>query len=97
MERYLLKDYWAQIVRNFKDSEREDYGRSNRDTEELAKDILDYATWTRFRQYKLFQQRRGEEYEALLAKLEQAGHDMEAAMRMITDDDFWNTTLQLAE
>ena len=97
MERYLLKDYWAQIVRNFKDSEREDHGRSNRDTEELAKDILDYATWTRFRQYKLFQQRRGEEYEALIAKLEQAGHDMEAAMRMITDDDFWNTTLQLAE
>ena len=97
MERYLLKDYWAQIVRNFKDSEREDYGRENRDTEELAKDILDYAVWTQFRQYKLFQERRGEEYEALLAKLEEAGHDMEAATRMILDDDFWNTTLQLAE
>ena len=97
MERYLLKDYWAQIVRNFKDSEREDYGRDNRDTEELAREILRYATWTRFRQYKLFQQRRGEEYETMLVRLEEAGHDMEAAMRVILDDDFWNTTLQLAE
>jgi hypothetical protein len=97
MERHLLQDYWAQIVRNFKDSEREEYGRGNRDTEELAKDILSYATWTRFRQYNLFQQRRGEEYETLLARLEEAGHDMEAAMRMILDDEFWTTTLQLAE
>ncbi len=97
MERHLLQDYWAQLVRNFKDSEREEYGRGNRDTEELAKDILSYATWTRFRQYNLFQQRRGEEYETLLARLEEAGHDMEAAMRMILDDEFWTTTLQLAE
>lgn len=97
MERYLLKDYWAQIVRNFKDSEREDYGRSNRDTEELAKAILNYMIWTRIRQYTLFQQRRGEEYDRLLATLEAGGHDMEAAMRMILDDEFWNTTLRLAE
>jgi hypothetical protein len=97
MERHLLQDYWAQLVRNFKDSEREEHGRGNRDTEELAKDILSYATWTRFRQYNLFQQRRGEEYETLLARLEEAGHDMEAAMRMILDDEFWTTTLQLAE
>jgi hypothetical protein len=97
MERYLIVDYWAQIVRNFKDSERKEYGRENRDTEELAKFILDYATWTNFRQYKLFQQRRGEEYEALFVKLEEAGHDLEAAKRMIMDDEFWNTSLELAE
>ena len=97
MERYLVKDQWAQIVRNFKDSEREEHGRENRDTEELAKDILNYVTWTRFRQYNLFQQRRGEEYEALFTKLEEAGHDLEAAKRMILDDEFWTTTLQLAE
>jgi hypothetical protein len=97
MERYLLMDYWAQIVRNFKDSERQEYGRENRETEELAKFILDYATWTNFRQYKLFQQRRGEEFEIMLTKLEEAGHNLEAAQRMIADDDFWNTTLELAE
>jgi len=97
MERYLLVDYWAQIVRNYKDSERKDYNREPRDTEELAKFILDYATWTHFRQYKLFQQRRGEEYETLFVRLEEAGHDLEAAKRMILDDEFWNTTLELAE
>ncbi len=97
MERYLLVDYWAQIVRNFKDSERKEHDRENRDTEELAKFILDYATWTHFRQYKLFQQRRGEEYETLFVRLEEAGHDLEAAKRMILDDDFWNATLELAE
>lgn len=97
MERYLLLDYWAQIVRNFKDSERQTYGRENRDTEELAKYILDYATWTHFRQYKLFQQRRGEEFEILLAKIEENEYDLEAAKRMIYDDEFWNTMLELAE
>jgi hypothetical protein len=97
MERYLLQDFWAQIVRNFKDSEREDYNRENRDTEELAKLILDYATWTTFRQYKLFQQRRGEEFEALLARIEESEQDLEAAKRMIYDDEFWEATLQLAE
>ena len=97
MERYLLVDYWAQIVRNYKDSERKEYNRESRDTEELAKFILDYATWTHFRQYKLFQQRRGEEYETLFVRLEEAGHDLEAAKRMILDDEFWNTMLELAE
>ena len=97
MERYLLVDYWAQLVRNFKDSERKEYDREHRDTEELAKFILDYATWTHFRQYKLFQQRRGEEFEQLFVRLEEAGHDLEAAKRMIYDEDFWNTTLELAE
>jgi hypothetical protein len=97
MERYLLQDYWSQIVRNFKDSERENYKRENRQTEELAKFILDYATWTTFRQYKLFQQRRGEEFETLLAQVEEADHDLEAAKRMIYDDEFWEATLELAE
>ena len=97
MERYLLQDYWSQIVRNFKDSERENHKRENRQTEELAKFILDYATWTTFRQYKLFQQRRGEEFETLLARIEEAEHDLEAAKRMIYDDEFWDATLELAE
>ena len=97
MERYLLQDYWSQIVRNFKDSERENHKRENRQTEELAKFILDYATWTTFRQYNLFQQRRGEEFETLLAQVEEADHDLEAAKRMIYDDEFWEATLELAE
>lgn len=97
MERYLKLDYWAQIVRNFKDSERQEHRRENRDTEELAKFILDYATWTTFRQYKLFQQRRGEEFEALLARIEESEKDLEAAKRMIYDDEFWEATLELAE
>lgn len=97
MERYLRMDYWAQFVRNFKDSERIEYGRENRATEELAKFVLDYITWTTFRQYNLFQQRRGEEFEIMLTKIEQAGHDPEAAQRMITDDEFWEATLALAE
>ncbi len=97
MERYLKLDYWAQIVRNFKDSERQEHRRENRDTEELAKFILDYATWTTFRQYKLFQQRRGEEFEALLARIEDSEKDLDAAKRMIYDDEFWEATLELAE
>jgi transposase len=97
MEHYAQLDYWAQIVRNFKDSERKEHDRENRDTEDLARFILDYVTWTNFRQYKLFQQRRGEEFEMLLARIEESEQDLEAAKRMIYDDEFWTATLELAE
>lgn len=96
MNRYTTSDYWATLVRDFKDSEKE-YGYLAAETERLARFILDYVTTTRFRQYKLFIQQRGEEYEVMFKKLESLGLSPESARRMVQDEEFWKTTLEMGE
>ncbi len=96
MSRYVLSDYWAGLVRDFKDSEKE-HDIPAAETERLARFILDYATNTRFRQYNLFTQQRGEEYELMFKKIEALGLSVESARRMVYDETFWKTTLEMAE
>jgi hypothetical protein len=97
MDLYLLKDHWARLVNEFKDSERETYGQEGRATELIAMDILDYARFTRFRQWVLFSQKRGEEFEKMMTRLEQQGHSLEAVRRFLEEEELWKTTLELAE
>ncbi len=96
MDYYILMDHWGSMVRDFKDSER-DYDQDGYASEQIAMAILDYARWTRFRQYKLFGEQRGEEFETMLKRLEAKGHNMEAVKRFLYDDALWKTTLELAE
>ncbi len=96
MERYLLKDYWAQLVNEFKDSERTAYDLDGYASEQLSLDILDHIRVTRFRQWTLFVQKRGEEFELFMKKLEKRGHDANAIKRFLDDEDLWKTTLELA-
>lgn len=96
MNYYLLKDHWAQLVNRFKDSERE-LGNDGYTTENLAMDILDYARFTRFRQWTLFVQKRGEEFEKMMDRLEKKGFSLEAARRFLEEEELWKTTLELAE
>lgn len=96
MERYILKDYWAQLINEFKDSEREEHGQDGYATEQLSLDILDHIRITRFRQWTLFLQKRGEEFEMFMAKLEKRGHDADAIKRFLDDDNLWKTTIDLA-
>jgi hypothetical protein len=96
MERYLLKDHWAQLINEFKDSERESYDQDGYATEQLSLDILDHLRTTRFRQWTLFIQRRGEEFEMFMAKMEKRGHNPDAVKRFLDDEDLWKTTIDLA-
>jgi hypothetical protein len=96
MQRYLLKDHWAQLVNEFKDSEREQYDQDGYATEQLSLDILDHIRTSRLRQWTLFTQKRGEEFELMMAKLEKRGNDAEAIKRFLDTDELWNTTLDLA-
>ena len=96
MQRYLLKEYWAQLVNIFKDDEREEYGIDGYATEQMSLDILDHLRITRFRQWTLFVQKRGEEFEQMMLKLEKRGHNPEAIKRFLDDEDIWKTTLELA-
>jgi len=95
MDHYLLVDHWGSIVRDLKDSERETHRIPNYTTERLARSILSYVENTRFRQYPLFTQQRGEEYEQMIAKLEESEFDRAAILRFLADEEFWQTTLEL--
>lgn len=89
-------DYWAQLVQTMKDSEAK-YGISMHETEQLARECLRTIRRTRIRQYTLFVQRRGEEFEQLLAYLQTEGFNEEAIQRMVTNDEFWKATLEMVE
>ena len=92
MEYYLLQEHWSSLVRKFKDQEEDKY-----EAEKLAMFLLDHIRYTRFRQYNLFTQKRGEEFEQLIEKVEKAEFSVEMLRRYIEDDERWQTTLELAE
>lgn len=97
MDLYLLKDHWAQLANQFKDSER-DHDRDGYSTEQLLMDMLDYARFTRIRQWTMFAQKRGEEFEKMMSLLvEKRGHPLEAVQRALEEEELWKTTLELAE
>ena len=96
MEYYILVDHWGSLVRMFKDSEKE-FDQDGYASEQVALAILDYIRYTRIRQYKLFQQKRGEEFERMFEVLETKEHNMDAVKRFIEEDELWKVTLELAE
>jgi hypothetical protein len=96
MESYILTDYWGSLVRNFKESEKK-FGLSAYETERLAQDILSYVTFTRIRQYNLFVQQRGEDFERMVIKLKERNYSEEAIQRFLQDERLWKTTLELGE
>ena len=96
MDYYLQMDYWGSLVRAFKDSEK-DQGVEPRDSELLAHRVLDWIRYTRIRQWNLFQQRRGEEYERMIATLVETGFMREAIQRFGEEEELWKATLEMAE
>ena len=96
MEYYILQNHWGSLVRNFKDDEKQ-YDQEPYDSEQLAMEILDFIRYTTIRQYKLFQQKRGEEFERMLEYIEKREHNPDAMKRFLDNDELWSTTLELAE
>jgi hypothetical protein len=93
MNYYILQEHWSSLVRKFKDEE----APNGYDAEKLALFILDYIRYTRFRQYNLFTQKRGEEFERMIDQAERSEFSEEMLRRYIEDDDRWNTTLEFAD
>ena len=96
MEYYLLMDQWASLVREFKDSEKE-HGIDPRDSEQLALAIVDFIRYTRIRQWNLFIQKRGEEYEKMMAVLVDREFNQKAVERFVEEEDRWKVTLEMGE
>jgi hypothetical protein len=92
MNYYILLEEWSSIVRKFKDDENDGY-----EAEQLAFFILDYIRYTRFRQYNLFTQKRGEEFERMFEKAQEAEFSTDMLRRYIEDDERWQTTLEVAD
>jgi hypothetical protein len=95
MDTYLRMEYWGRQVNAFKDSEKV-YDRDGYASEQLARDILDYSRFTRFRQWTLYTQQRGEEFETLLKRLEARAHPLDAVQRYLAEEELWSATLELA-
>lgn len=95
MDRYLLQEHFASLVRQFKDSEKE-FDQEGRESELLASSFLSIVRYSRIRQYKLFTQKRGEEFERMIALLEKE-YNPEAIKRFLENDELWATMLELAE
>jgi len=96
MDYYLLLDHWASLVRSFKDSEKT-RGVEPRDSELLSLKILDFIRYTRIRQWTLFVQKRGEDYDKMVELLTESGFDPAAIQRFVESEELWTTTLELAE
>ena len=90
----LLLDHWAQLVRDFKDSEKQ-YDVEPRDSELLAMAIVDWIQGTPIRQWNLFVQKRGEDFDKFMAKLEAKGFDDQAVQRFLETDELWKVSLEL--
>lgn len=84
------------MIRNLKDNEKE-YGVSAYTTEQMAQTILRYIRYTRIQKYNLFQQKRGEDFEKMVAQLKQDGYSEEAIQRYLENEELWTTTLRLGE
>ena len=95
MNTWLLMEHWGRLVNDFKDAEKE-FDQDGYTTEQLAKAILDYSRFTRFRQWNLYTQQRGKEFEDLLDRLEKQGHSLKAAKRFLAEEELWKTTIELA-
>lgn len=96
MDYYLLMEHWGTLIRDFKDEEKA-YGIEPRDSEQLALKIVDFIRFTRIRQWTLFVQKRGEEYEQMVERLVDRGFKPEAIHRFVDQENRWTTTLEMGE
>ena len=96
MERLQLQNYWASLVRVFKDREHQEHDVRYYDGEQIAQTILDYVRYTKIRQWTLFIERRGEEYDRMLAFLEGKSLSLPSITRFVEDEELWKTTLEMA-
>jgi len=94
MEYYLLMSHWSELLRDFKDLERE-AGTSTYTVSQLAQETIRYIRRTRIRQWNLFVQQRGEDFEKLLASLD--AYEPTLVTRFLENSELWKATLEMGE
>jgi hypothetical protein len=94
MEYYLLMNHWSELLRDFKDGERE-HGHSTYTVSQLGQTVIQFIRRSRIRQWNLFVQQRGEDFERLVASLED--YDSKLVERFLENSELWKTTLEMGE
>jgi hypothetical protein len=59
--------------------------------------IVDWIQVTPIRQWNLFVQKRGEDFDRLMGKLQAKGFDAGAVQRYLEEEELWKVTLELGE
>lgn len=96
IQKYMLQDDWATTVRDAKDFYMQQDIQPYT-IERIAQEILRFIRYRPIRQYNLFTQRRGEDFDTMMATLEEMGFDLALVREMTENEDFWQKTLELAE
>ena len=96
LERYIRQEEWASIVRELKETEAV-FGQTAYTTERLAHELLRFIRYTRIRQYNLFTQKRGEDFDKMMETLVAMGFEVGSIRRVLENEELWKTTLELAE
>jgi hypothetical protein len=95
MDYYLLMERWAEHVRDFKDSERQQ-GVEAYDAARLAQAVLSFVKTARIRQWNLFIQKRGADFERMMEMLLKE-FDPESVERFLESEELWKITLEMGE
>lgn len=91
-----MENEWASLVRDFADAEQSQHDIPTYKSRFLARDILYWIRNTRIRQYNLFTQQRGEEFERFKAMMAEE-YSEGAVQRFLDEEDLWTATLRMAE
>jgi hypothetical protein len=92
-EKLLLDAEWEDAVMDLQDSEKT-YFVSTQDTDRLCIKVLRYLQTHRVRD-KLFWERKGDEFHAMIESLAVDPFTEEQVERVLQDDPFWSATLKL--
>jgi hypothetical protein len=92
-EKLLLDAEWEDTVMDLQDSEKT-YFVSTQDTDLLCIKVLRYLKTHRVRD-KLFWERKGDEFHAMIESLAVPPFAEEQVERVLQDDPFWSATLKL--
>lgn len=94
MDSYLKMEEWAEHVRDFKDSERAQ-GIPAHEAGNLAKAILSFVRTAHIRQWNLFVQQRGADFDRMMETLEE--YDPTSVKRFLEQEELWKVTLEMGE
>ena len=92
-EKLLLDADWEDAVMDLQDSEK-GFGVDPYDTNVLCTAVLHYLQTHRVRD-RLFWERKGEEFHAMIESLAVPPYTEEQVERVLQDDEFWSATLKL--
>lgn len=94
---YLLQvSQWSDAVMRFAEQETKRHSVRGQTVRDMCADIVRFVEYTRIKQYNLFTQQRGAEFDKFKADLLKQ-YPEESVARFFADDEMWRLALELGE